>query len=107
MRQSFAGGKLTEPARKAAHAAIAQRLGAAQLAASGPVLLRLVDGWLAELPLARRKKVPGIDPARADIIIAGARILSETLRELNLGGFTATIHGLRRGLVLDEGRRTS
>ena len=57
---------------------------------------------LAELPLARRKKVPGIDPTRADIILAGARILAETLRELNLDGFTATIHGLRRGVILSE-----
>ena len=30
-------------------AAIQRRLGAAQLSASGPVLGRLVDGWLADL----------------------------------------------------------
>jgi exopolyphosphatase/guanosine-5'-triphosphate,3'-diphosphate pyrophosphatase len=61
---------------------------------------------LAELPLSRRKKVPGIDRDRADIVIAGARILSETLRVLRIKSFTATINGLRRGLILEEGGRS-
>lgn len=60
---------------------------------------------IAELPLSRRKKVPGIDPDRADIILAGARILSETLRVLDIDAFTATVHGLRRGLILHESDR--
>ena len=55
---------------------------------------------LAELPLAKRKRVPGIDPDRADIILAGARILVETMKALDLDAFTATVHGLRRGLML-------
>lgn len=42
-------GKLTEAARTAGHDAIAVRLGAAQLAASGAILARLVDGWLDDL----------------------------------------------------------
>jgi hypothetical protein len=42
-------GKLTDLARRAAHAAINARLGAAQLAASGVVLSRLVDSWLDDL----------------------------------------------------------
>lgn len=49
LRKAFVGGKLTEAARNAGHVAIGQRLGAAQLAASGPVLTRLVDSWLADL----------------------------------------------------------
>jgi exopolyphosphatase/guanosine-5'-triphosphate,3'-diphosphate pyrophosphatase len=57
---------------------------------------------LALLPLARRKKVPGIDPDRADIILAGARVMAETLKALQVDSFTATVHGLRRGLVLHE-----
>ncbi|MGE5183806.1 MAG: DUF6178 family protein [Acidobacteriota bacterium] len=48
-RRAFASGKLTDAARKAGHAAIRTRLGAAQLAASGPLLARLVDGWLDDL----------------------------------------------------------
>jgi hypothetical protein len=46
---AFSGGTLIEAARNAGHLAIKQRLGAAQLAASGPVLSRLVDGWLDDL----------------------------------------------------------
>jgi len=42
-------GKLTTEARAAGGAAIRARLGAAQLQASGAVLDKLVDGWLAEL----------------------------------------------------------
>lgn len=45
----FAGNKLTPAARSAGHTAIAARLGAAQLAASGVVLAKLVDGWLDDL----------------------------------------------------------
>ena len=45
----FAGDKLTEVARQRAHTAIAERLGAAQLEASGVILAKLVDGWLADL----------------------------------------------------------
>jgi hypothetical protein len=48
-KTAFSGGKLTEAARAAGHAAISARLGAAQLAASGAVLARLVDGWLDDL----------------------------------------------------------
>jgi hypothetical protein len=42
-------GRLTPAARAAGHAAIRGRLGAAQLSASGPIVARLVDGWLDDL----------------------------------------------------------
>jgi hypothetical protein len=45
----FSGSKLIEAARKAGHLAIEDRLGAAQLAATGPILTRLVDSWLDDL----------------------------------------------------------
>jgi hypothetical protein len=47
--RGMAGGRLTPAARGAGHAAIRARLGAAQLAASGPIVARLVDGWLDDL----------------------------------------------------------
>jgi hypothetical protein len=46
---AFRAGRLTVEARQAGHDAVRVRLGAAQLAASGPVLARLVDGWLDDL----------------------------------------------------------
>jgi exopolyphosphatase/guanosine-5'-triphosphate,3'-diphosphate pyrophosphatase len=56
---------------------------------------------LAALPLARRREVVGMDPARADVIVAGALIL-ETL--LALAGLDSTIvseHDILYGLVLE------
>jgi hypothetical protein len=49
LRGGFEAGKLRDSARNAGHEAIRKRLGAAQLTASGPVLARLVDGWLDDL----------------------------------------------------------
>ena len=49
LRACFADGTLTPAARQLGHTAIATRLGAAQLAASGVILAKLVDGWLADL----------------------------------------------------------
>ncbi|MBA2543586.1 MAG: hypothetical protein H0V17_28350 [Deltaproteobacteria bacterium] len=46
---AISNGKLTQPARLAAEEAIRKRLGAAQLAASGAVLGKLIDGWLSDL----------------------------------------------------------
>lgn len=48
-REGFSGTKLTLEARRRGFDAIKARLGAAQLAASGPLLARLVDGWLDDL----------------------------------------------------------
>jgi hypothetical protein len=42
-------GAITSAARAAGHAAIRGALGAAQLSASGPIVARLVDGWLDDL----------------------------------------------------------
>ena len=47
--RGMASGQLTDAARAAGHAAIRGRLGAAQLSASGPIVTRLVDGWLDDL----------------------------------------------------------
>jgi len=49
LRACFSGGTLTPAARQLGHSAIATRLGAAQLAASGVILAKLVDGWLDDL----------------------------------------------------------
>ncbi|HEU4338459.1 MAG TPA: hypothetical protein VFS19_00185 [Planctomycetota bacterium] len=57
---------------------------------------------IADLPLANRKRVPGIDPERADILIGGARILVEALRVFEVDAFIATPQGLRWGVVLDQ-----
>jgi exopolyphosphatase/guanosine-5'-triphosphate,3'-diphosphate pyrophosphatase len=55
---------------------------------------------LSRKTLEDRKKIQGLDPERADIIVAGAAILLGAMRVLGFKAFTATVHGLRRGLVL-------
>jgi hypothetical protein len=46
---AFLAAKLTSPARLAGHDAVGKQLGAAQLQASGAVVMKLVDGWLDDL----------------------------------------------------------
>ena len=63
--------------------------------------LKKVIGLLCSLPLEQRRKVPGINPERADIIIAGAAILDTFMKELQLERITATSRGLQDGLLAD------
>jgi exopolyphosphatase/guanosine-5'-triphosphate,3'-diphosphate pyrophosphatase len=72
---------------------------------SEPVLsakdLRKVIGLLSSLPLDQRRKVPGMNPERADIIIAGAVILDTFMKELGLDSIRTTGRGLQDGLLVD------
>jgi exopolyphosphatase / guanosine-5'-triphosphate,3'-diphosphate pyrophosphatase len=63
--------------------------------------LRKVTDLLCSLPLEQRRKVPGINPERADIIIAGAAILETFMKELSLDAITITGRGLQDGLLVD------
>ena len=56
---------------------------------------------LSALPLEERRKVSGINPERADIIIAGAVILETFMKELALDSITTTSRGLQDGLLVD------
>lgn len=64
--------------------------------------LRRVAAMLCALPLEDRRKVPGLNPDRADIIIGGAAILDVLMEEL---GFSEILvmeeGGLREGLMMD------
>jgi exopolyphosphatase/guanosine-5'-triphosphate,3'-diphosphate pyrophosphatase len=65
------------------------------------VLAELV-ARLAALPAAERSGVPGIKPARADVILAGALVV---LAALDVGGFQAlevTEAGLREGVFFER-----
>jgi exopolyphosphatase/guanosine-5'-triphosphate,3'-diphosphate pyrophosphatase len=63
--------------------------------------LREVVRLLCSLPLAQRREVPGINPDRADIIVAGAAILETLMEELELPGILISERGLREGLPID------
>ena len=63
--------------------------------------LKKVIDLLCALPLEERRRVPGINPERADIIIAGAVILETFMKELSLDSVTTTSRGLQDGLLMD------
>ncbi|MDD1677158.1 MAG: Ppx/GppA family phosphatase [Methanomicrobiales archaeon] len=56
---------------------------------------------LRSLPLAERKKVAGMNPDRADIIIQGAVIIEVLMEALGLTELRVSDRGLREGLLLD------
>ncbi|MBI4956606.1 MAG: Ppx/GppA family phosphatase, partial [Myxococcales bacterium] len=59
----------------------------------------------AALPLAARRLVPGLEPARADVIVAGAVIVSELLRAAGAAELVVSDRGVRWGLVERLARR--
>jgi len=63
--------------------------------------LRKIIDLLCSLPLEQRRKIPGINPERADIIIPGAAILDVFLKELSFNSITITSRGLQDGLLVD------
>jgi len=63
--------------------------------------IRDLTAWLAGMPLALRQHLPGLEPGRADVIVAGACLLAEALAVLGFEGLTVTDGGLREGLLLD------
>lgn len=68
-----------------------------------------VEAVLADLVTrhrpADRRRVPGLDPARADVIVAGVVLVREIMRSLGVEAYTVSPAALREGLVLDRLRR--
>jgi exopolyphosphatase/guanosine-5'-triphosphate,3'-diphosphate pyrophosphatase len=60
---------------------------------------------LASLRLAERRRVPGLDPARAPVIVAGALIVAEVMRRYDLTQLAYSIRDLLDGLALEAARR--
>jgi exopolyphosphatase/guanosine-5'-triphosphate,3'-diphosphate pyrophosphatase len=56
---------------------------------------------LASLELDKRLRVPGLEPRRADLAVAGAILLDEALRRLDAEEITLCDLSLREGLILD------
>jgi exopolyphosphatase/guanosine-5'-triphosphate,3'-diphosphate pyrophosphatase len=55
---------------------------------------------LASIPLEQRKQTPGLDPARAPTIVAGAVILGEVMRLFGLQQVEVSEHDILRGAAL-------
>jgi exopolyphosphatase/guanosine-5'-triphosphate,3'-diphosphate pyrophosphatase len=61
---------------------------------------RLLD-WLASRSPEQRRQVPGLNPERADIIIAGLAVTAELLNWVRARNITVSAFGLREGLLLE------
>jgi exopolyphosphatase/guanosine-5'-triphosphate,3'-diphosphate pyrophosphatase len=58
---------------------------------------------LGSLPLEDRRRIPGLDPGRADVIVAGARILGAVLGHYRRASVVVSDRGLRFGLLAEGG----
>jgi exopolyphosphatase / guanosine-5'-triphosphate,3'-diphosphate pyrophosphatase len=56
---------------------------------------------LSALPLEERRRVPGLEPERAPVIVAGAAILRAILRRYRLDGIEVSEHDLLHGAALE------
>ena len=56
---------------------------------------------LASLPLVRRRRIPGLEPARADVIVAGALVCLGAMETLGFPTIVVSDGGLREGILLD------
>lgn len=61
--------------------------------------LQALVAKLASIDLEARKALTGMDPKRADVIIAGALILDETLERLNFTEMIISEHDILDGLI--------
>ena len=64
--------------------------------------LSVLCNRLANATIAERKTFPGLDPRRADIILAGAILLSQALAYLGASEVAVSARGLRWGVLFDR-----
>jgi exopolyphosphatase / guanosine-5'-triphosphate,3'-diphosphate pyrophosphatase len=64
-------------------------------------VLRVI-ALLGSVPLVERKKLPGIEPGRADVIFAGAAILERIMGHFGLPEVIVSDQGVRWGLIWRE-----
>jgi len=72
--------------------------------------LSQVEGLLdkfCSIPLEKRKNLPGLQPQRADVIIAGNIIVQEIMRHFGFDSMYISDRGVRYGLMYDYIRKSS
>ncbi len=57
--------------------------------------------WLCTMTAEQRALVPGLNPQRADIILAGLAVVAELMSMLAARQITVSAYGLREGLLLE------
>jgi len=58
------------------------------------------------LPLKFRKRVPGLEPDRADVIVAGAMILHQFMASIGATSIVVTANGVRHGCIYAMAQRS-
>lgn len=64
----------------------------------------LIELFLS-MPLKFRKRVPGLEPERADVILGGAMILHQVMARLSAPSLVVTANGVRHGCVYAMAQR--
>lgn len=64
-------------------------------------LLKVIDRIINAKNIKELSSIPGMDPSRADIILAGALILNHLILELNIKKISLSSYALREGAVFD------
>jgi exopolyphosphatase/guanosine-5'-triphosphate,3'-diphosphate pyrophosphatase len=86
--------------------ALARRAQVATASIQGALIAPLQLGGLIEelaaLPASERARVPGIKPARGDVILAGAIVLEAALELSQADALEATEAGLREGIFFER-----
>jgi exopolyphosphatase/guanosine-5'-triphosphate,3'-diphosphate pyrophosphatase len=65
----------------------------------------ILDG-LASMSTEERRAVPGLNPERADIIVAGLAVAAEVMSRIEARDLTVSRYGIREGLLLELARVT-
>ena len=60
--------------------------------------------WLQRLAPEERAAVPGLNPARSDIIVAGLAVAAEVLARFDPRDLLVSGYGIREGLLLESAR---
>ena len=93
------GGTFTNLAEMAQAERDGHVTGARDYILSSADLKRLVDR-LRETPLEGRRRIPGMNPQRADIIVAGAAVVSRLARRFDTQRVLVNDRGVRDGVLL-------
>jgi len=70
-----------------------------QVAAVSRVQVRRIAKMLGRRPVDERRKLAGVGPRRAEIIVAGAEVYAQLLEQYRLSGFRYSPLGLRDGIL--------
>ena len=67
--------------------------------------IRKFSKHVSQLDLVHRRKIPGIGPRRAEIIIPGAAVLAEVLEGFQASSLYYSVAGVRDGIIADLAAR--